>query len=98
MLAAWLGWLGTAGTFTAYVLLGRGRLHPDSRKYAALNVVGGCMAGLASAIYGAWPSAASNFIWALVGLQSIVHTTRALADERHAEARRAESVLVDLAT
>lgn len=79
MLAAWLGWLGTAGTFAAYILLWRGRLGPNSRKYAALNVVGGCMAGLASAHYGAWASAASNFVWAVVGLQSIVETTRATA-------------------
>ena len=80
MLAAWLGWLGTAGTFAAYLLLWRGRLSIESRKYAALNVVGGCMAGLASVIYGAWPSAASNFVWAAVGLQSILQTARALSD------------------
>jgi len=77
MLAAWLGWLGTAGTFGAYVLLWRGRLSADSRKYAALNVVGGLLAGLASSIYGAWPSATSNFIWALVGMQSLLQAATA---------------------
>jgi hypothetical protein len=72
MLAASLGWLGTAGTFVAYLLLWRGRLTAQSRRYALLNVTGGLMAGLASASYGAWPSAVSNFVWAAVGLHSVL--------------------------
>jgi len=72
MLAASLGWLGTAGTFVAYLMLWRGRLTAQSRRYALLNVAGGLMAGAASASYGAWPSAFSNFVWAAVGLHSVV--------------------------
>jgi len=58
MLAAALGWLGTAGTFLAYAMLWRGRLGSESRRYATLNMVGGLMGGSAAALYGAWPSAA----------------------------------------
>ncbi|KQX74524.1 hypothetical protein [Aeromicrobium sp. Root472D3] len=72
MTAALLGWLGTAGTLAAYGLLWRGRLTSTSRRYALLNLVGGLLAGTASGLYGAWPSAASNFIWAALGLHSML--------------------------
>ncbi|WP_425458204.1 CBU_0592 family membrane protein [Aeromicrobium fastidiosum] len=72
MTAALLGWLGTAGTLAAYGLLWRGRLTSTSRRYALLNVVGGLLAGTASGLYGAWPSAASNVVWAALGLHSML--------------------------
>jgi len=76
MLAAALGWLGTAGTFLAYAMLWRGRLTSESRLYALLNMAGGLMAGSACALYGAWPSAASNFAWAALGVHGMVRTYR----------------------
>jgi ammonia channel protein AmtB len=76
MLAAVLGWLGTAGTFMAYAMLWRGRVTSDSLRYAALNALGGLMGGIACAIYGAWPSVAANFAWAALGLHSMVGTLR----------------------
>lgn len=92
MLAASLGWLGTAGTFVAYLMLWRGRLTAQSRRYALLNVVGGLMAGAASASYGAWPSVVSNVVWAAVGIQSVVSSElerhRAAAAERVAVVHR----------
>jgi hypothetical protein len=72
MIAALLGWLGTAGTFAAYAMLWRGHLESTSIRYAALNVVGGLLGGLGSAFYGAWPSVASNLVWAALGLHSVV--------------------------
>ena len=72
MVTAALGWLGMAGTFLAYVLLWKGRLSPESLAYALLNTAGGLLGGTASALYGAWPSVASNVVWALVGLQSVI--------------------------
>lgn len=76
MLAAALGWLGTAGTFLAYAMLWRGRLTSESRLYAVLNMAGGLMAGSACALYGAWPSAASNLAWAALGLHSMIRAHR----------------------
>jgi hypothetical protein len=70
MLIATLGWLGTLGTFWAYLLVSRGRLASHSLSYSLLNVVGGLLAGVASAAYGAWPSVVSNVVWAAVGLHA----------------------------
>jgi hypothetical protein len=71
-----LGWLGTVGTFTAYALVWKGRLSSDSRVYAGLNMAGGVMAGTACALYSAWPSAASNYAWAVLGLHAVIRAYR----------------------
>jgi len=67
-----LGWLGTVGTFAAYLLAARGRLHPTSLGYAAMNTLGGILGGAASLLYGVWPSFASNAVWAAVGAATLV--------------------------
>jgi hypothetical protein len=72
MVAGVLGWSGTAGTFLAYAMVSRGRLGAGSRVYALLNILGGSAAGLASVIYHAWPSAASNFMWAILGIGTLL--------------------------
>ncbi|WP_148575581.1 CBU_0592 family membrane protein [Nocardioides caldifontis] len=74
MLIATLGWLGTLGTFGAYLLLSRGWLASHSLTYSLLNVTGGVLAGLASMAYGAWPSVVSNIVWAAVGLHAAGRT------------------------
>ena len=79
MLIATLGWLGTTGTFGAYILLSRGWLASQSLTYSVLNAVGGVLAGAASAAYGAWPSVVSNLVWAAVGLHA---AGRTLMDRR----------------
>lgn len=72
MLTAALGWLGMGGTFVAYLLLARGRLASESLGYALLNALGGILGGIASTLYGAWPSVASNVVWATIGIHSVV--------------------------
>lgn len=74
MLIVTLGWVGTAGTFGAYLLLSRGWLSSHSLTYSLLNVAGGLLAGGASVAYGAWPSVVSNLVWAAIGLQAAVQT------------------------
>jgi hypothetical protein len=74
MLITTLGWVGTAGTFGAYLLLSRGWLASHSLTYSLLNVIGGLLAGAASATYGAWPSVVSNLVWATVGLHAAART------------------------
>ncbi|MGW5151980.1 hypothetical protein [Rhodococcus koreensis] len=71
MIAAALGWAGTIGTFFTYVMVSRGRMTVSSVRYASLNAVGGTCAGTASALYGAWPSAAANFAWSVVALHTL---------------------------
>lgn len=82
MIAAAMGWVGTAGTFFAYLMVSRGWLTAHSRRYATLNIVGGILGGTASALYGAWPSAASNFIWAFVGFVTVNAALRARRQTR----------------
>ena len=74
MISATMGWIGTLGTMGAYVMLSRGRWHSSSLRYAALNGVGGLLGAAASAVYGAWPSVASNLMWSCVALHSAVVT------------------------
>ena len=94
MLIATLGWLGTAGTFGAYVLLSRGWLTSHSLSYSMLNVVGGVLAGCASMAYGAWPSVVSNLVWAAVGLHAVAQT---LMEDREAERLRDRELLRETA-
>jgi hypothetical protein len=76
MIETALGWVGTAGTLGAYLMLSRGRLESTSTTYALLNVVGGILAGMASAAYGAWPSATANMLWALISVRTLAVALR----------------------
>ena len=95
MIAAALGWIGTMGTFAAYILLWRGKLGSDSLTYALMNTVGGIMGGTASAFYGAWPSVASNIVWAAVGVQSISVEVRRRVRSRRSRATNAFEALYE---
>lgn len=76
IVATALGWIGTTGTFVAYLLLWRGRVGSESLVYALMNAMGGLLAGTASVLYGAWPSAVSNFVWAAIGTHSTIAALR----------------------
>ncbi|MBT0768778.1 hypothetical protein KIH74_07565 [Kineosporia sp. J2-2] len=73
-MAAMLGWLGTFGTFAAYLLLSRGSWTATSLRYSLLNAVGGTAGAIGSSLYGAWPSAVSNLLWAAIGTHAVVTT------------------------
>lgn len=85
MIAALMGWIGTIGSISAYIMLSRGQWHATSLRYSALNGVAGVLAASASAVYGAWPSVASNLLWALIATHCAWTTLR----ERRAQARLA---------
>ena len=74
MIAAVMGWTGTVGGICAYLMLSRGQWGAQSLRYSGLNAVTGVLAGTASAVYGAWPSAGANFIWVCIAVQSAVTT------------------------
>jgi len=76
MIAAAMGWIGTLGSISAYLLLSRGRWQATSLRYSALNGLAGVLAGTASAVYGAWPSAASNLLWTLIATHAAFVTLR----------------------
>ena len=77
MIAALMGWIGTLGSIGAYFMLMQGRWQAASLRYSVLNGLAGLLAGTASALYGAWPSAASNFLWAGIATHSVVGIVRA---------------------
>ena len=80
MIAAAMGWIGTLGTISAYVMLSRGYVTAGSVRYGVLNLLGGLLGAAGSTAYGAWPSVASNLIWSGVALQSVLVTLRARRD------------------
>lgn len=71
-----LGWVGTVGTLSAYVLLWRGWVSSDALHYSLLNTVGGLLAGAGAFAYGAWPAMVSNALWALIGLNGVISALR----------------------
>lgn len=91
MVAAALGWLGTVGTFVAYILLVRGRITAASTSYAAMNLGGSVFAGTASFVYHAWPSVASNIVWGAVGVHTLLVTLKRRAALLRARRRAARA-------
>lgn len=76
MLASAMGWIGTIGGISAYLLLSRGRWDATSLRYSLLNFVAGALAGTASLLYGAWPSVGSNVLWCAIAVHSGLTTLR----------------------
>jgi hypothetical protein len=69
--------MGTVAGIGAYLRLSCGRWPAASLRYAPVNVVAGVLAVSASAMHGAWPGAATNFVWTCIGLHSAITTVRA---------------------
>jgi hypothetical protein len=84
MFAAAMGWIGTVGTISAYVLLSRGRWSATSLRYSVINILGGVLCAGASAAYGAWPSVTSNLLWSAIAAHSALTTVRERRAHRHA--------------
>jgi hypothetical protein len=74
MIAAAMGWIGTLGTISAYLMLSRGRWSSASFRYSAINGVGGLLCAAGAAAYGAWPSAFANLLWSVVAAHTMVMT------------------------
>ncbi|HEY1133985.1 MAG TPA: hypothetical protein VGE77_05355 [Nocardioides sp.] len=67
---------------TAFALHSTGRMSSLSVRYAALNFLGGLLGGIGCALYGAWPSVASNLVWSVLGLRALVVALRERASAR----------------
>src|SRR5262249_10416809 len=66
-----IGWLGAVLLLLAYALVSGKRLDGASVRYQLLNVAGAVLLIVHSAWYGAYPSAALNVVWAIVGLVAL---------------------------
>ncbi len=71
-----IGWAGAALILFAYLLLSTGRVDGRSRLYQGMNVVGAACFILNSGYNGAFPSAALNVVWAIIGLYTLWHIGR----------------------
>jgi hypothetical protein len=70
-----IGWAAAALMLAAYVLLTMGRLSSRSAAYHWLNVLSDAGFIVNSGWNGAYPSAAINVVWALIGLYGIFRTS-----------------------
>ena len=63
-----VGWLGMALLISAYALVTAGKLHGPGMTFQLMNLFGGGFLMINSAYYGAWPSAALNLVWVVIGV------------------------------
>ena len=70
------GWLAAGLFLLSYILVSTGRLQGQSRAYQWLNVVGAIGFVINSGWNGAYPSAAVNVVWAMIGLGTLWQLTR----------------------
>lgn len=73
------GWLGALGTVTAYALLTFGKLTSTSAIFQSLNIAGAALLCVSATVSQAWPSAAVNAVWIVIGLQAVVPLVKRLA-------------------
>lgn len=71
------GWAGSALLLVAYALATSGRITPTNRTFQLLNLVGGATLMVNSAYFSAWPSAALNAVWVVIGLIGLLRQGRA---------------------
>lgn len=70
-----IGWTAALLFLLSYLLVSTGRLQGRSRAYQWLNVVGAIGFVINSGWNGAYPSAAVNIIWAMIGLVTLWQLT-----------------------
>jgi len=75
-LIAVVGWVGAALLVAAYALVSTGRLSGSGLRFQLLNIVGGVALTVNTAYHGAWPSAALNVVWVVVGLGALIRRYR----------------------
>ena len=66
------GWIGAGLILLAYLLLSLRKLAANSYTYQFLNVIGAGAIGLSSYVKAAWPAAALNFSWMIIGVYALV--------------------------
>ncbi len=71
MLIAVVGWLGAGLLLLAYGLTSIGRLAPEGGRFQTLNLTGALALTVNSGYHGAWPSAALNIVWIVIGVLAL---------------------------
>jgi hypothetical protein len=76
MLIAVVGWLGAGSLLLAYGLTSVGRLPPEGGRFQTLNLTGALALTVNSGYHGAWPSAALNIVWIVIGVLALLRGAR----------------------
>ncbi|RJL32547.1 CBU_0592 family membrane protein [Bailinhaonella thermotolerans] len=63
-----LAWAGAGALLLAYALVSMRRMDGDGAGFQLLNLLGSLALGVNAARQAAWPSAAVNAIWVVIGL------------------------------
>lgn len=71
-----VGWIGMALLIGAYALVTASRLTGTSLAFQLMNLFGGAFLMVNSAYYGAWPSAALNLVWVVIGILGLARAVR----------------------
>jgi hypothetical protein len=71
------GWAGAAALLLAYALVSTGRLGGRSIGFQVLNLVGSVGLLINGTWHGAWPSAALNAVWLVIGVTALIRIARA---------------------
>ncbi|WP_155543542.1 CBU_0592 family membrane protein [Amycolatopsis camponoti] len=66
------GWVGALGTATAYGLVSRRVVAPESATFQSLNLSGATLLGVSAAATGSWPAVAANFVWVLISVMALI--------------------------
>ena len=66
-----VGWLGMALLISAYALVTTSRITGPSLSFQLMNLFGGGFLMVNSAYYSAWPSAALNLVWVVIGVAGL---------------------------
>jgi O-antigen ligase len=83
-----VGWAGAAALLLAYGLVSSGRLNGRSIRFQLLNLCG-AVGLLANGIYhDAWPSAALNAVWFVIGVTALVRISRTPTSQSGRSSRR----------
>jgi hypothetical protein len=72
-----VGWLGAALLLLAYGLTSAGRLPPEGWRFQTLNLAGAAALTVNSAYHSAWPSAALNVVWIVIGAVALGRSRQA---------------------
>ncbi|GII98905.1 hypothetical protein CLV28_2692 [Sediminihabitans luteus] len=88
-----LGWVSAVAGAGAYLLASRGTWDAKSVRFQVTNLTAASLMVVVASANGLWPSVAANFVWVVIGTQSLV----GIARSRRAAARSAAQVIADAA-
>ncbi len=66
------GWIGAGLILLGYLLISVRKITADTFVFQLMNVIGAGAIGISSFVKAAWPAAALNFSWMLIGVYALL--------------------------